>query len=115
MSIVCFGVTDTREAISGDAQLARRFREYTLPRWQADEEFQMLVVKILRNFPLRRPSKLSPRALKHLLQICDGVTAHIFAMLQEAAVLAIRTEQEFIDDTLLSTVEAPTAAEIHYA
>ncbi len=115
MSIVSFGVTDTREAISVDAQLARRFKEYPLPRWQADEEFQMLVVKILRNFPLRRPSKLSPRALKHLLQICDGVTAHIFTTLQEAAVLAIRTEQEFIDDALLNKVEAPSAAEIHYA
>ncbi len=30
VSLICFGVTDAREAISGDVQLARRFDELTL-------------------------------------------------------------------------------------
>jgi Cdc6-like AAA superfamily ATPase len=35
LSLVCFGVADAREAISGDAQLARRFDEMTLTRWSS--------------------------------------------------------------------------------
>lgn len=115
MSVVCFGVADAREAISGDAQLARRFREYRLPRWQADDAFQMLVIKILRNMPLRQPSILSPRGLKKILQSCDGVTAHIFTMLQYAAVLAVRTGQDYIDDALIAQVRTPMDAELNVA
>jgi hypothetical protein len=115
VSVVCFGVAEAREAISGDAQLARRFQEHALPRWQADEEFQALVVRILRNLPLRRPSILSTRALKRILQVSDGITARIFAMLQDAAILAIRSERECIDDELLATIQPPGAAEIRYA
>src|SRR5208283_4824009 len=74
VSVVCFGVADAKEAISGDVQLARRFQEYTLPRWSADEDFQGLVVAILRDLPLRRPSILSTRALKRVLQESDGIT-----------------------------------------
>ncbi|WP_246707535.1 TniB family NTP-binding protein [Mesorhizobium sp. NZP2077] len=34
ISLVCFGVIEAREAISGDVQLARRFGELTLNRWR---------------------------------------------------------------------------------
>ena len=74
VSIVCFGVADAKEVISGDVQLACRFQEYYLPRWRADEEFQALVVCILRNLPLRLSSILSRRALKRILQLSDGIT-----------------------------------------
>jgi hypothetical protein len=53
ISLVCFGVNEAREAISGDVQLARRFEEYPLPRWSADENFEQLVLAIIRNLPLR--------------------------------------------------------------
>ncbi|TIM18458.1 MAG: NTP-binding protein, partial [Mesorhizobium sp.] len=49
-------VNEAREAISGDVQLARRFEQFTLSRWAANEQFETLVVSILRNTPLRRPS-----------------------------------------------------------
>lgn len=32
-----------REAISGDVQLARRFEQFTLSRWAANEQFENLV------------------------------------------------------------------------
>lgn len=51
-----FGVNEAREAIGGDVQLARRFEQFTLSRWAANEQFETLVVSILRNTPLRRPS-----------------------------------------------------------
>ncbi len=34
ISLVCLGVSEVREAIGGDVQLARRFEELILPRWQ---------------------------------------------------------------------------------
>ena len=43
ISLVCFGVNDAREAISGDVQLARRFEQFTLSRWAANEQFETLV------------------------------------------------------------------------
>jgi hypothetical protein len=115
ISVVCLGVTDAREAISGDVQLARRFREYTLPRWQADEDYQNLVINVLRNLPLKRPSQLSARALKALLSQCDGITAHIIGQLQEAAILAVRSARECIDDSLLTQLEPPQISAVRYA
>src|SRR5690606_13129816 len=52
-SLVCLGVSEARDAIAGDTQLARRLDQFVLPRWKADEEFQELVTAILRSLPLR--------------------------------------------------------------
>jgi len=38
--------------------------------------------------------------LKRILQMSDGVTSEIFAILYEAAEIAIRLERECIDDDL---------------
>jgi hypothetical protein len=52
------------EGISGDVQLARRFEQFTLNLWAADEISEALVASILRNTPLRDPSVLSPKSLR---------------------------------------------------
>ncbi len=57
ISLVCFGVIEAREAISGDVQLARRFGELTLNRWAANEQFEALVSSIQR---LPRPTIARP-------------------------------------------------------
>lgn len=98
ISLVCLGIADAREAIGGDVQLMRRFEDLTLPRWQGDEEFEQLVVTILRHLPLKLASQISARALRQVLQATDGVTARIFAMFNDLAVSAIRAGTECIDD-----------------
>jgi len=98
LSLVCFGVAEAREAISGDAQLARRFDEFTLGRWSADAEFEALVTAILRNLPLHEPSVLSAQSVRRLLQITDGLTARVFRALNELAIEAILSGRECIDD-----------------
>ncbi len=103
ISLVCFGVNDAREAIGGDVQLARRFEQFTLNRWAANEDFETLVASILRNTPLRRPSVLTPKSLRRILQITDGITANIFQMLGSLAIEAIENGNERITD---SAVEA---------
>jgi len=98
LSLVCFGVAEAREAISGDVQLARRFDEFSLKRWSADAEFEALVGSILRNLPLREPSALSARSLRRLLQVADGLTSRAFRALNELAVEAITSGRERITD-----------------
>ena len=98
LSLVCFGVAEAREAISGDVQLARRFDEFSLRRWSADAEFEALVGSILRNLPLREPSALSARSLRRLLQVAGGLTSRAFRALNELAVEAITSGRERITD-----------------
>ena len=98
ISLVCLGISEAREAIGGDVQLARRFEELTLPRWQGDEEFQELVICILRHLPLRLASQISARALRQVLQVTEGVTARVFRMFNDLAVAAIQDGTESIND-----------------
>jgi hypothetical protein len=97
-SLVCLGIADAREAIAGDTQLARRLDQLALPRWKADEEFQTLVVAILRSLPLRRPSALSAHSVRTLTRVTDGITAKVFSMLNELAIEAVRSGKEEITD-----------------
>jgi len=102
-SLVCFGVMEAREAIQGDAQLARRFDVVTMPRWSADEAFEELVRAILRNQPLRERSVLTAKALRHVFVTTDGITARIFRMMNALAIAAIESGLERItDDAVLA-------------
>jgi hypothetical protein len=98
LSLVCLGVGEAREAISGDVQLARRFEELPLPRWRGNEEFQELILTIVRNLTLQRPSVLSPRSLRRVLQATDGITAKIFRLFNDLAIEAIRSGDESLSD-----------------
>jgi type II secretory pathway predicted ATPase ExeA len=106
ISLVCFGVNEAREAISGDVQLARRFEQLSLGRWAANEPFEELISSILRNTPLRRPSILTPKALRQILQCTDGITAGIFRMIGDLAVNAIESGDEQITDAMVERWEA---------
>jgi hypothetical protein len=103
ISLVCFGVTDAREAISGDVQLARRFEEFSINRWAANEQFETLVSSILRNTPLRKPSVLTPKSLRRILQVTEGITANVFNMINSLAADAAQSGQERITDEGIET------------
>lgn len=103
VSLVCLGIADAREAIAGDTQLARRLDQLALPRWKADEEFQSLVVAILRSLPLRQPSALSAHSLRTLARVTDGITAKVFIMFNELAIEAVRSGKEQITDDDVET------------
>jgi hypothetical protein len=110
ISLVCLGISEAREAISGDVQLARRFEELPLMRWQGNEEFQELIVTILRHLPLKLSSQISARALRHVLQSTDGVTAQIFGMFNDLAVEAINSGTECIGDANIEAWRPSTQA-----
>jgi hypothetical protein len=118
LSLVCFGVADAREAISGDVQLARRFDELVLKRWSANAEFEALVTSILRNLPLREPSVLSvlsARTLRRVLQVTDGLTARVFRLFNELAVEAIKSGRERITDETVECWRPVLDAEAAFA
>jgi hypothetical protein len=115
ISLVCFGVNEAREAISGDVQLARRFEEFPLPRWSTDGDFEQLVLAIIRNLPLRQPSTLSARALRRALQVTGGITSRVFRMLNELGIEPIETGAEQITDEAVERHRSPIDLEIAFA
>jgi len=115
ISLVCFGVNEAREAIGGDVQLARRFEQFTLNRWAANEQFETLVASILRNTPLRRPSVLTPKSLRRMLQITEGITTNIFHMINSLAVDAVENGHEHIADEAVENWEPEFDAEAAFA
>ena len=115
ISLVCFGVNDAREAIGGDVQLARRFEQFTLSRWAANEQFEILIALILRNTPLRQPSVLTAKSLRRMLQISEGITANLFHIVNTLAIDAIESGQERITDTAVERWEPEFDAEAAFA
>jgi hypothetical protein len=69
-----------------------------LNRWAANEPFEALVASILRNTPLRRPSVLTPKSLRRILQVTNGITAGIFHMINGLAAEAAERGLEQITD-----------------
>lgn len=115
ISLVCFGVNDAREAIGGDVQLARRFEQFTLSRWAANDQFEILIALILRNTPLRQPSVLTAKSLRRMLQISEGITANLFHILNILAIEAIESGQERITDATVERWEPEFDAEAAFA
>lgn len=115
ISLVCFGVNDAREAIGGDVQLARRFEQFTLSRWAANEQFEILISLILRNTPLRQPSVLTAKSLRRMLQISEGITANLFHIVKTLAIDAIESGQERITDAAVERWEPEFDAEAAFA
>jgi hypothetical protein len=115
ISLVRFGVNEAREAISGDVQLARRFEQFTLSRWAANEQFEALVASILRNTPLRSPSVLTPKSLRRMLQITEGITANIFHMVNSLAVEAVESGREQITNEAVENWEPEFDTEAAFA
>jgi Cdc6-like AAA superfamily ATPase len=115
VSLVCSGVNEAREAISGDVQLARRFEEFPLTRWSADEQFEDLVLAIVRNLPLRNPTVLSARAMRRLLQVTDGITSKVFRLLHQLAIEAIKSGAERLSDDAIDQWQPMTPNERLFA
>lgn len=101
--------------MASDVQLARRFEQFTLNRWAANEQFETLVASILRNTPLHRPSVLTPKSLRRILQITEGITANIFHMINSLAVDAVERGREHITNEVVENWEPEFDAEAAFA
>ena len=72
-------------------------------------------VTILRNTPLKRPSVLTPKSLRRILQITEGITANIFHMVNSLAIDAIGNGSEQITNEAVESWEPEFEAEAAFA
>src|SRR6185437_15703994 len=63
-----------------------------------DPARQARVSSILRNTPLRKPTVLTPKSLRRILQVTEGITANIFHMINSLAADVAQSGQERITD-----------------
>jgi hypothetical protein len=97
--LVCVGTDEARVALLTDPQLADRFEALELVRWRDDDAFKLLLDSLGVILPLRRRSRLDAGPVrKRVLSMTDGVTVRLFRLIETAAVAAIRSGREMIDE-----------------
>lgn len=113
LPIVCAGTPEAHRALLFDQHLADRFDALELTPWRDDETFAFLMRSLASTRPLRQPSDLEARPVrKRLIQLSEGITGRIFRLIEEAAVTAVRTGRERIDEEMFSdgTLVPPLAS-----
>jgi type II secretory pathway predicted ATPase ExeA len=106
ITLVGLGTKEALRALQADPQLANRFEPAALPRWQLDQEFQMLLASFERALPLRQPSRLADEKLaRKLLALSEGSLGELSVLLTSAAVYAVRSGTERIDEKVLAAID----------
>ncbi|MEN6451482.1 MAG: TniB family NTP-binding protein [Thermoguttaceae bacterium] len=109
--LVGAGTRDAYLTIRADPQLENRFAPFVLPRWEPDQQACTLLASFAASFPLRRPSSIAtPDMATYLLTRCEGTIGELTALLTEAAVVAIESGAECINQRTLqmSTYKGPS-------
>ncbi len=104
--LVGLGTKEALRAVQADAQLANRFEPAALPRWQLNQECQMLLASCERALPLREPSYLADeRGARKLLALSEGSLGELAVLLTSAAVYAVQSGAERIDAQVLTAID----------
>ncbi len=109
--LVGVGIRDAYLAIRADDQLENRFQPFTLPRWEPDDDACSLLASFAAAFPLRRPSAIAnPEMASYLLTRSEGTIGELTHLLTDAAVAAIESGEEAINQRalLLAPYAGPT-------
>lgn len=100
--LVGVGTREAYLAIRSDDQLENRFAPLTLPRWAPDAQGCSLLASFAASFPLRRPSAIAaPEMAEYLLTRCEGTIGELTHLLTDAAIAAIETGEEAINQRTL--------------
>jgi hypothetical protein len=104
--LVGVGTREAVRAIQADPQLASRFHRTELPLWRMDKEYRKLLASVERMLPLKSASKLHRDPLAtQLLAMTEGTIGELSMVLKIAAITAVRTGVERIDEALLNRLE----------
>jgi hypothetical protein len=96
------GTRDAYLAIRSDPQLENRFAPFTLPMWEPGEEACALLASFAASFPLRRPSAIATVDMAtYLLTRSEGTIGELTALLTDAAIAAIESGEEAINQRTL--------------
>ena len=101
ISLVCFGVNGAREAISGDVQLARRFENSRLTVGRRTNSSKPSSPPSCATRLCALHSVLTPKSLRRISQVTEGITANIFHMINSLAADAAQSGQERITDEVV--------------
>jgi hypothetical protein len=100
--LVGVGTREAYLAIRSDDQLENRFAPFTLPRWEADTGTCSLLASFAASFPLRRPSRIAATEMAaYLLTRSEGTIGELARLLTDAAVAAIESGEEAINQRTL--------------
>lgn len=105
-SIVALGMPKGLGIIHGEPQLKRHFTTLALPPWQADDEGRSLIHKLEAGFELARPPSLSQDAVlcADIFTMAEGVLQHVVDIMQQAAIVAVRTGKERITREIIKSL-----------
>jgi hypothetical protein len=109
--IVGVGTRDAYLAIRADDQLENRFEPFPLPLWEEGEDLLSLLASFAAMFPLRNPSKIvSSEMCRYVLSRTEGTIGEIAKLLMDAAVAAVLSGEECINEKTLdlSKYESPS-------
>ncbi|MFE5479727.1 TniB family NTP-binding protein [Nocardia sp. NPDC056541] len=109
--LVGVGIRDAYLAIRSDDQLENRFAPLALPRWEIGDEAAALLASFAAALPLRRHSAISDHEMvSYLLTRCEGTIGELSTLLANAAIVAIETGEEAINQRtlLLAGYAGPT-------
>jgi hypothetical protein len=109
--LVGVGTRDAYLAIRSDDQLENRFAPLMLPCWKSDADTLSLLASFAASFPLRRPSPIATTEMAtYLLTRSEGTIGELTALLTDAAVAAIESGEEAINQRtlLLADYAGPT-------
>lgn len=100
--LVGVGTREAYLAIRSDDQLENRFEPFTLPRWESNEETRTLLASFAAAFPLRRRSTIATEDMaRYLVSRSEGTIGELTNLLTDAAVAAIESGEEAINQRTL--------------
>jgi len=104
--IVGTGTKDALRAVRNDKQLDNRFEPAPLPKWKLDTDFFRLLASFEKMLPLKRPSNLIELTMAARLHgACEGNLGELASVLRMAAVEAVESGIERIDDDVLDAID----------
>lgn len=106
ISIVAAGTRDAFNAIQTDPQLANRFEPKILNKWHFDDEYLRLLASFESILPLRNPSHLIENSIaNNILSKSEGLLGEISRILELAAILAIESGIEKINNNIINNID----------
>ena len=110
--ILATGTQPAIHALRSEPQLMTRFEPIVLERWKLDAEYLRLLASYEQLLPLAERSDLASRTLAPMMYSMAGDTiGDTVSLLKEAAVLAIETGRERIDEKVLSQLRGHRRAD----
>lgn len=102
LSILGFGTLESKNALSYDPQLSRRFHKIKLDDWRETEDFRSFLAGVEENIPLKNPSALyDQEKVNYLLIHTQGRMDGVIKLIRCAASYAVKTGEERITIKLL--------------